>query len=293
MDSFEGPSVARPLHEGSDGVAIEWPEEIKRPSQLRWVGLAAFAIVGATAILIGSGFGNSPANVSGAVELGSASTGSGSAVVVAPPLPRTPTYAVPVDGVPAMGRSDAKVTVVVVTDYACSDCERSRDQVEGLRIRRPDDVRIAYKPLASPSSEPSHLAACAAARQGAFSTFDAALWRIGQERVRKLGGTLTLPDAAALRKLAGELGLDVQQLAGDLERCEHAIRTSRAQLAALHVSAPAYFVNGKLLEGPHAGAALPGLVDEELARATMRIGEGTTAATYYQDWVIALGSTTR
>jgi protein-disulfide isomerase len=71
------------------------------------------------------------------------------------PAPRTPrvepdrakVYAVPVDGYPSHGPADAKVTIVVVREYACPFCERSRATLAELRKKYGSDLRLVYRNL--------------------------------------------------------------------------------------------------------------------------------------------------
>jgi protein-disulfide isomerase len=293
MAHFEGQSVALPLRAEPDGVPIEWPEEFRPPSLVRWYALAGFAIVGATTILIGSGVGDKPAHIASAVP--DTDTVAPSVVATdasAPPLiPRT-TYAVPIDGLPTLGRAGAKVTLVVATEYACTGCEAARERLAGLRASYGDELRIVYKPFATARTTPTLQAACAAAHQGEFERFDAAVWRVGVERSRSLGIAITLPDPDQLHAIARDLGLDLGRFASDLERCAITVRNSRRELDALHVAAPAYFVNGRMVEGD-ALEALPALIEGELATATRRIREGANRERYYQEWVLDLGRTTR
>ncbi|MCX5746463.1 MAG: disulfide bond formation protein DsbA, partial [Proteobacteria bacterium] len=46
---------------------------------------------------------------------------------------RAKTYSVPVDGDPADGPADAKVTIVKAYDYACPYCEKVRPTMDELR----------------------------------------------------------------------------------------------------------------------------------------------------------------
>jgi len=104
---------------------------------------------------------------------------------------------VSIDGLPSIGPSDAKVTLVVVSDYACPVCERTRAMLQGLRGSYGEDLRIVFKPfVTSPDSAPSLTGACAAALQGEFERYDEALWRVGVQKMTTYYG-VAMPDAAS------------------------------------------------------------------------------------------------
>lgn len=279
MDWFDGQQVSRPLG-GNVAPPIDWPDErihTRRPGAgtYRWIGLAAFAIVGATAILIGSGVGNAP-NAGAAVPFTPEAPQP-------PPLPRTdtdrahapgsPVYAVHVDGLPTLGRDDAKVTVVVAYDYTCQSCD-VRDLVAGLRARYGDELRVVFKPA---SLDPALQAACAAAAQGSFAAFDAAVWRLVDKGVAV--------DAARIRAITKDLEIDGPRFDTDATRCANTLANSFRELESLRAPPPAMFVNGRLVT---AGEA-PSVIDSELARATDRITAGTLRERYYREWVLDLG----
>ncbi len=296
MALFDSQSLAQPLRE-TEGLPIEPPEELRRPSRMRWLAVAGCAIAGATTILIASGVGDAPASLTAFVPLSDAgidgTPGDASTVDAIVRARRSTTFAVPVDGVPAVGRADAKVTLVVVTEYGCSACEEARGMLRSLRERYGADLRIVAKPFATPGSRPSLVGACAAARQGEVERIDEAMWRVGIEKARALGTPVSLPRAPEVLAIARDLGLDLQRYAADLDRCAITVRNSRRELDAFHVSAPGYFINGQMLEGVQSIDALATSIEDELAKATQRIREGTTPERYYQEWVIDLGRTMR
>jgi predicted DsbA family dithiol-disulfide isomerase len=93
-------------------------------------------------------------------------------------------------------------------------------------------------------------------------------------------------------KLAGEVGLDMKKFKADSEGgCKEKVRQDQADLAQVGVGGtPAFFVNGRFLSGARPVEQFKALIDEELKKANERIGkEGTTAANYYDKWVIEKG----
>lgn len=299
-------SLAQPLG-GGGGVPVEppGPIEIRREGASRpWLALSAFAIFGATTILIVSGLDDAH-GVTGSVAWRDDKV----ADEVLPDGPQTsmPVHAVSVDGLPSIGRADAKVTLVAVTDYACPVCESTRGLMQSLRGSYGDDLRIVFKPYAkSAESTPSLTGACAAALQGEFERYDEALWRIGVQRMNAYAA-VELPDAATpgcaselsgcreVSRTARDLGLESARFASAIKRCSGVVRATRVELAKLGVTAPAFFVNGRMVDpwGVETLATFQSLIDAELAKARRRIASGTSPDRYYQQWVLDAGKTHR
>jgi hypothetical protein len=287
-------SLARPLGGGDVG-PIEPPPRIlrarvERSARARWLGLGAFAITGATGILVASGVGESlTADMRSAfrADLPDAPQPKTSDAALA----RDTVFAVHVAGLPTIGPSDAMVTLVVVTDYGCVGCERARPMLESLRGSYGDYLRIVYKPKADAKTTPSALGACAAALQNSFQVYDQALWRTGIEKSRSLGLPIEVPDEAKVMRVARDLGLDLVRFASNVRLCEATVRASTRELAKLRIEAPAFFVNGRLVDpwGIEAIGTFQSVIDEELVTARRRIAAGTTRERYYEQWVVDAG----
>ena len=149
------------------------------------------------------------------------------------------------------------------------------------------DLRIVYKHfLIHPqlATIPA-LAACAADKQGKFHKMYELIWEKGFNAGRNLS-------QENMEKLAGEVGLNLQKFKADMEGdCKNVIRQDQQQLASVGVGGtPAFFINGRFLSGARPPEQFKALIDEELKKANERIGkEGTTAANYYQKWVMEKG----
>jgi protein-disulfide isomerase len=295
-------TLARSLGDG-EGVPVEppGPLKIERPGSARskWVALAAFGIVGSTGILVITGL----SDVHGSTEHAWRDRAELEIPTVLPDGPPVSdrVYAIHVDGLPMIGRSDAKVTLVAVTDYACRNCEASRAIVAGLRGSYGEDLRIVWKPITrDPGTAPALAGACAAALQGELERYDAAIWRIVQAPSYDAPA---LPDAAnpgcasdpagcrQLTRTARDLGLDGQRFASAIKRCAPLVAASSRELAQLGVVGTTYFVNGRMVDpwGVENAGTFSKLVDVELAKARQRIADGTTQARYYEQWVLAIG----
>jgi len=282
-------SLARSLGDG--GAPVEPPGRlaVRRPlsTRARWLGLAAFAAIGSLAIVIASGSATPDAEVS-RVWQGAAPDD---------PVPVAPTstdavYSIAVDGLPALGRADAPVTLVVVTDYACVACEQAIPMVRAWRASYGDDLRIVWKPHATADARAASAGACAAAELEAFARYDELAWRRTVAKSAQLGLPIALPDHAAVVRLARELELDADRFGSAMRSCEPRVATSTRELDRLGVHSPAYFVNGRRVD-PWDTESAPTWIDRELARAHRRIAAGAPAASYYRDWVLVPGQTTR
>jgi len=217
---------------------------------------------------------------------------------------RAKTYAVPVDGDPADGPADAKVTVVKAYDYACPFCEKVRDSMEELRKKYPSDVRIVHKQFVVHPQQATAgaLAACAADKQGKFREIDALLWDKGF-KARQFDKDVTAEAGAAQKcwdtpagcplvvGFAQELGLNVDKFKADMKgECMQIMQKDMRDLQQLGVGAtPSFFVNGRFMSGAMPVDNFVQLIDEELKKANDRIQSGTPAAQYYQQWVIDKG----
>jgi protein-disulfide isomerase len=218
---------------------------------------------------------------------------------------RSKTYAVPVDGDPAEGPADAKVTVVKAYDYACPFCEKVRDTMTDLHKKYGNDVRIVYKQfVVHPQvATASALAACAADKQGKFKELDALLWDKGSKG-RQFDKDVTPEGGGAAQRCweaasgcpivlgyAQELGLNLDKFKADMKGdCQQLIQKDMRELTALGVgSTPTFFINGRYMVGAAPTESFVTLIDEELRKANERIQAGTPAASYYQQAVLDKG----
>jgi protein-disulfide isomerase len=216
---------------------------------------------------------------------------------------RAKTYAVPVDGDPAEGPADAKVTVVEGYDYACPFCEKVRPSMEELRKKYPSELRIVHKQFVvhpQQATAPA-LAACAADKQGKFKELDALLWDKGfkarqfdKDATAEAGGAQRCWDTAAgcpiVLGFAQELGLNLDKFKADMKECQQLVQKDMRDLTALGVgSTPTFFINGRYMVGAAPTESFVQLVEEELKKANERIAAGTPAASYYQQAVLDKG----
>lgn len=170
-------------------------------------------------------------------------------------------FRVPVEGSPARGRADARVTLVEFSDYECPFCSRAHATVQQLQQRYGDKLRVVMKnnPLPMhPHAQPAALAALAAGEQGKFWEYHDVLFAHQREL-----------DDASLERYAKEAGLDVARWKRSLAdpRLAERIRQDQALSARLGANGtPAFFINGRQLVGAQPVETFQALIDEELQK---------------------------
>ena len=141
------------------------------------------------------------------------------------------------------GPRDAKVRLVVFSDFQCHFCRELAPVLKRARKEFPNDVMVAYRYFPIEEHEralPAAVAAECASEQGAFWEYHDRLYA---------GGDLS---DAALASIAGALGLDQGRFmeCRNSGRARAAVEASRADAAASGLEGtPALFFNGKRIGG--------------------------------------------
>ncbi len=170
-------------------------------------------------------------------------------------------YAVPLGDSPRRGPEDALLTVVEFSDFSCRFCIRAQHTLEQLERLYPGQIRHVFRhfPLDEDDGTLAAEAAVAAGQQGAF-------WPM-HDRVFAVRGQV---DRAAVELYATELGLDLARFRADLDSGmarETALRDWKDGLRLGISGTPAFFVNGRNLNGAVPIAEFAAVVTEELTRA--------------------------
>ncbi len=210
---------------------------------------------------------------------------------------RAKTYAVEPTGVAIVGPDDAKVTLVWAYDYACPYCEKVRATIADLEKRYGKDLRVVHKAfVVHPQvATAGALAACAAAKQKKFAAVDTLLWEKGFKGRNFDKSTPdkcweTADGCPIVLGFAKEAKLNTKQFQSDMTSCQADIQDQMKELQKFGVGAtPSFFINGRFLSGAMPIENFAALIDEELAKATDRVHQGTPAAKYYQQWVMDKG----
>lgn len=200
------------------------------------------------------------------------------------------TYSVPLGDSPAIGASDALVTMVYACDYSGPYCEKIRKTVAELLEVYPDELEVVHKHFVvfpNKSKLPA-LAACAAHQQGKFWEMDEALWRLGFRRYNKNYSSRNL------EQIARDAGLNMSKYKSAMAKsgkCARIIADEKESMERVGVQGvPASYINGRWLPGAVSVQEFERLIDEELGKARKRVGRSRAKIrSYYNTWVVKKG----
>lgn len=177
---------------------------------------------------------------------------------------RPPVVEVGTGGRPARGGSKAPVTIIEFSDYECPFCKRAEESVQRVLGAYGDQIRFVYRDYPLPfhaNARPAAEAAHCANAQGKF-------W----EYHTKLMASKDL-SAAALQGLAGKVGLDRAKFDECVAKRQFkdAVEKDIADATKVGVNGtPAFFINGRLLDGAQPFEKFKEIIDEELAWAKQK-----------------------
>lgn len=162
---------------------------------------------------------------------------------------------------PGFGKADAKVTVVVYSDFECPFCVKAMATEKALKEKFGDKIRLVFRqfPLSfHPNAKLAAEASLAAHAQGKFWEFHEKLF----ENQRAL-------ERDSLVKYAKEIGLDVARFEKELDDSKHEAQVEADMKLAEEVGVsgtPTMLVNGRRVGNPTDPGAVSKMVDEELAK---------------------------
>jgi protein-disulfide isomerase len=165
-------------------------------------------------------------------------------------------------GAPARGQDAAPVTVVEFSDFHCPFCKRVQPTLTQLLERYPGQVKLAFRDFPLGQLHPQAGRAAEAARcaqdQGKFWDYHDVLFR----QAPKAGDE-------DLKQYAQEVGLDGEVFASCLFQSVHhdAVQRDVEEGNRLGVTGtPAFFINGRFLNGAQPLERFVQIIDDELAR---------------------------
>ncbi|HET9551642.1 MAG TPA: thioredoxin domain-containing protein [Anaeromyxobacteraceae bacterium] len=170
---------------------------------------------------------------------------------------------------PARGPADAKLTVVLFSDFQCPFCGRVEPTLKQLEQAFPGQVRIVWKhqPLPMhPNARPAALAAEAAREQGKFWPFHDLLFQNQQA----LGAT-------ELEGYARQAGLDLRKFKAAVAARAGEARVAEDQAQAGKVGAdgtPTMFFNCRQVVGAVPLEMMRPVAEEELKKADALLAKG-------------------
>lgn len=172
-----------------------------------------------------------------------------------------PRFDVAEEGNPSFGPDSAPVTIIAFTDYECPYCSRAEATIQRVLTAYPEQVRMVVRdfPLSfHKNAQKAHEAAGCALEQGKFQEMHVRLF----ENQRNLG-------VEALTRYAQEIGLDTEKFSACLSSDARAdeVRADLQAGAAVGVQGtPAFFVNGRFVNGAQPFEAFQAIIDDELGK---------------------------
>jgi len=173
------------------------------------------------------------------------------------------------DRPPSYGPQDAKVLIVLFSDYQCPACRRATQATHQISAEFPGEVRIEVwqHPLAMHhKAEGAAEAAVAAQKQGKF-------WEM-HDMIFQNQDSLEVAD---LEQHAQDLGLNMDQFRSDMNdpAVKERIRQESALADALGAAAtPGFLINGKVSVGWGSWGSFRSKVERELAAANALAEQG-------------------
>jgi protein-disulfide isomerase len=160
---------------------------------------------------------------------------------------------------PARGPANAKVTLVVYSDFECPFCKKAMKTVDELSANYPNELRVVFKQRPLPFHEHAELAAKAALvaqKEGKFWEFEKAVF-----------ASRTKLDQAELERIAEEVGMNLERFRTALASPELDVALERDLAEAERVGAkgtPTFLVNGKRIPGAQPYEVFADAIDEAL-----------------------------
>jgi protein-disulfide isomerase len=177
---------------------------------------------------------------------------------------------------PARGPKDAKLTVVLFSDFQCPFCSRIEPSLKQLEEALRGQIRVVWKhqPLSMhPQAMPAAQASEAAREQGKF-------WQMHE----KLFANQTALDSPSLARYAREIGLDMPRYERFVSGAKGSARIAEDQALAASVGAsgtPNMFFNCRQVVGARPYDQLKAVADEEIAKVDKLLaGKRADPATY-------------
>jgi protein-disulfide isomerase len=176
--------------------------------------------------------------------------------------PQSPVFKITIDDQPTKGNQNAKVTVVLFTDFECPTCALAHPILEKLITEFGTQVKFVVRdfPL------PQHKHAKKAAEAAEIAREHGKYW----EYIALLYKNQPSLDIEELRDYAVSLGLDREEFATALNSGKYASQVERDVLDGDDIginSTPTFFVNGRLAGG-YTYDVLKAAIEAELKKLT-------------------------
>lgn len=162
---------------------------------------------------------------------------------------------------PSRGPKDAKVTIVIYSDFECPFCARAEPTLAKIRETFPDDVRFVFRHYPLPfhqAARPAAAAASCADEQGRF-------WQVHDHVFET--GELGLDRIRALLETQEGFDLARYDACMDAGRGERVVEEDMASAGRVRVDGtPHFFINGVRVSGAQGFEVFEGIIRAELDR---------------------------
>ncbi len=194
-------------------------------------------------------------------------------------------YKIPLGKGPMRGPATALVTIVELGDFQCPFTARVQPTLDALRRKYADNIRIAWRnqPL------PFHKAA-EPASEAAFEVRDekgdAAFWAVHDQLFANQKQLMKgdAPDLDLIADIAATAGASrarvMAAMAGHTHKAQIVADTSLGDDFQA-TGTPSFFIDGRRLVGAQAQEKFEKIIDEELGKAQILVGQGVRAEDVY------------
>lgn len=186
---------------------------------------------------------------------------------------------VPVDGTePSRGPADAKVTIVIFSDFECPFCARVRPTLDRVMSTYGQDVRLVWRNTPLPFHDRA-MPAAALAMEAFNQRGNEGFWA-AHDLIFLNQRALTDED---LRRYAGQLGLNEQGVTAALAGAHDAAIQADIQFAGTIGlrGTPGFIINGEKLMGAQPFEAFQPVIDRAIAAADFVAANGAARADVY------------
>ncbi len=180
-----------------------------------------------------------------------------------------------VDGLPMMGATDAKATLVEMTDYECPYCVRAEATVQTLRRTYGRDLRVFVAESPLPMHERADDIATFALIASEAGVFEQAHTLLFAEPRKHSDDDLTA--------LSAKLGMgSFMRSQASVTRAKKGLEKSQALARGVHATGtPTFFVNGRAITGAQPIETFRTMIDEELVHANELLESGVARKDLY------------
>lgn len=157
---------------------------------------------------------------------------------------------------PRIGNENAKIKIVVFSDYLCPYCKTLHEKLNEILAANPDTVSLTSRTfLIHPQADILHRAAEAANKQGKFKEMNDELFKAGED-----------PTESEVIDMANKIKLNINQFKSDLnsDAAKSAVAGDDETAKQLGLGGtPSVYINGKYIDDP---SNIESIINSELGK---------------------------